>query len=141
MILKLPYHIQNLNMVKHIFHLLMVNILLKEVLIKLHLEKPLQKPLKSFFNKNFEASDIRQSIAAVSIKVMEPVFESQTKTKLGSTEMGDSLPTIRTYINEFVKRKLDNFLHKNPEISDIIFKKNSTGRERKKRLSRYKEIK
>ena len=63
-----------------------------------------------FYNKNFEASDIRQSIvAAVSIKVMEPVFESQTKTKLGSTEMGDGLPTIRTFINDFVKRKLDNF--------------------------------
>ena len=99
------------------------------------------KTFKEFFNKNFEASDIRQSIvAAVSIKVMEPVFESQTKTKLGSTEMGDSLPTIRTYINEFVKRKLDNFLHKNPEISDIILKKYNKQRKREKNLAGIKKL-
>ncbi|MBH75696.1 MAG: DNA topoisomerase IV [Flavobacteriales bacterium] len=99
------------------------------------------KTFKEFFNKNFEASDIRQSIvAAVSIKVMEPVFESQTKTKLGSTEMGDSLPTIRTYINEFVKRKLDNFLHKNPEISDIILKKIQQAEKERKDLVGIKKL-
>ena len=99
------------------------------------------KTFKEFFNKNFEASDIRQSIvAAVSIKVMEPVFESQTKTKLGSTEMGDSLPTIRTYINEFVKRKLDNFLHKNPEISDIILKKIQQAEKERKDLAGIKKL-
>ena len=99
------------------------------------------KTFKEFYNKNFEASDIRQSIvAAVSIKVMEPVFESQTKTKLGSTEMGDGLPTIRTFINDFVKRKLDNFLHKNPEISEIILQKIQQAEKERKELAGIKKI-
>ncbi|MBT8259913.1 MAG: type IIA DNA topoisomerase subunit B, partial [Bacteroidia bacterium] len=73
----------------------------------------LVKTIREFYGKNFDASDIRKSIiSAVSIKVMEPVFESQTKTKLGSTDMGGDLPTVRTFINEFVKRRLDNYLHK-----------------------------
>ncbi len=73
------------------------------------------KTIRDFFGKNYDASDIRKSIvAAISIKVIEPVFESQTKTKLGSTEMGGGLPTVRTYVNDFVKRHLDNYLHKNP---------------------------
>ena len=77
-----------------------------------------------FYNKNFEASDVRKSIvSAVSIKVMEPVFESQTKTKLGSTEMGGKLPTVRTFINDFIKTHLDNFLHKNPETAEKCFAK------------------
>ena len=70
------------------------------------------KTIRDFFGKNYDASDIRKSIvAAVSIKVMEPVFESQTKTKLGSTEMGGDLPSVRVYINDFLKNKLDNYLH------------------------------
>ena len=108
---------------------------------QLAFREAITKTFKEFFNKNFEASDVRQSIvAAVSIKVMEPVFESQTKTKLGSTEMGDSLPTIRTYINEFVKRKLDNFLHKNPEISDIILKKIQQAEKERKDLAGIKKL-
>ncbi len=76
------------------------------------------KTIRDFFGKNYDASDIRKSIvAAISIKVMEPIFESQTKTKLGSTEMGAELPTVRTFINDFVKRRLDNYLHRNPETS------------------------
>ena len=74
----------------------------------------LVKTIREFYGKNYEASDIRKSIvSAISIKVMEPVFESQTKTKLGSTDMGGDLPTVRTYINDFLKTQLDNFLHKN----------------------------
>ena len=66
------------------------------------------KTVREFYGKNYEASDIRKSIVtAISIKVMEPVFESQTKTKLGSTDMGGKLPTVRTYINDFIKRKKD----------------------------------
>ena len=61
---------------------------------------------------------------------MEPVFESQTKTKLGSTEMGGGLPTVRTYINDFVKTKLDNYLHKNTEIADKLLKENCSSRKR-----------
>ncbi len=75
------------------------------------------KTIREFYNKSFEASDVRKSIvSAISIKVMEPVFESQTKTKLGSTDMGsdDGTPavSVRTFVNDFVKNKLDNYLHK-----------------------------
>lgn len=82
------------------------------------------KTIREYFGKNYEASDIRKSIvSAISVKVMEPVFESQTKTKLGSTEMGEGLPTVRTYINDFVKTNLDNYLHKNPDTAEKIQKK------------------
>lgn len=84
----------------------------------------LVKTIREFYNKNFEAPDIRKSIvSAISIKVMEPVFESQTKTKLGSTEMGPDLPSVRAYINDFLKTQLDNYLHKNPETADKLLKK------------------
>lgn len=99
------------------------------------------KTIREFYNKNYEASDIRQSIiAAISIKVMEPVFESQTKTKLGSTEMGGQLPTIRTYVNDFIKTSLDNFLHKNPELSDALHKKIQQSERERKELSGIKKI-
>ena len=82
------------------------------------------RTLKEFYNKNFEASDIRKSIvAAIAVKVEEPVFESQTKTKLGSTEMGPGGVSVRTFVNDFIKTKLDNFLHKNPEVADALLKK------------------
>ncbi len=82
------------------------------------------KTIREFFGKNYEASDIRKSIvSAISIKVMEPVFESQTKTKLGSTEMGEGLSSIRVFITDFVKKHLDNFLHKNPETADALHRK------------------
>ena len=82
------------------------------------------KTIREFYGKNYESSDVRKSIvSAISIKVMEPVFESQTKTKLGSTDMGGKLPTVRTYINDFVKRNLDNYLHKNPEVAEALQRK------------------
>lgn len=84
----------------------------------------LVKTIREFYNKNFEAADIRKSVvSAVSIKVMEPVFESQTKTKLGSTEMGPNLPSVRAYINDFLKTQLDNYLHKNPETAEKLLRK------------------
>jgi DNA topoisomerase type IIA subunit B region 2 domain protein len=82
------------------------------------------KTIRDFYKKNYDASDIRKSIiAGISIKVMEPVFESQTKTKLGSTEMGEGMPSVRTYINDFIGKHLDDFLHKNSEIADAIQRK------------------
>ena len=82
------------------------------------------KTIRDFYKKNYDASDVRKSIiAGLSIKVMEPVFESQTKTTLGSTEMGEGMPSVRTYINDFISRHLDDFLHKNPEISDALQRK------------------
>ena len=99
------------------------------------------KTLREFFNKNYESSDIRQSIVvAISIKVMEPVFESQTKTKLGSTEMGGELPTIRTHVNDFIKTSLDNFLHKNSEIAETLHRKIQQSEKERKELSGIKKL-
>ena len=82
------------------------------------------KTVREFYGKNFDAVDIRQSIvAAVSVKVIEPVFESQTKTKLGSNEIGPGMVTIRTFINDFIKTQLDNYLHKNPQTAELFLKK------------------
>ncbi|PQJ23276.1 DNA topoisomerase IV subunit B [Tenacibaculum sp. SG-28] len=99
------------------------------------------KTVREFYNKNFEASDVRKSIiSAISIKVMEPVFESQTKTKLGSTEMGGDLPTVRTYINDFVKTKLDNYLHKNTVVAEQLQKKILQAEKERKELSGIRKL-
>ena len=99
------------------------------------------KTVREFFGKNYEASDIRKSIvSAVSVKVMEPVFESQTKTKLGSTEMGGDLPTVRTFITDFVKRNLDNYLHKNPDVAEKIQKKILQAEKERKDLSGIRKL-
>ena len=101
----------------------------------------LVKTIRDFYGKQYDASDIRKSIiAAISIKVMEPVFESQTKTKLGSTEMGGKLPTVRSYINEFVGKYLDNFLHKNPESAEKIQKKIIQAEKERKELSGIRKL-
>ncbi|CAM1367639.1 DNA topoisomerase 4 subunit B [Tenacibaculum litopenaei] len=99
------------------------------------------RTVREFYNKNFDASDVRKSIVgAISIKVMEPVFESQTKTKLGSTEMGGELPTVRTYINDFVKNKLDNYLHRNTEIAEVLQKKILQAEKERKELSGIRKL-
>ncbi len=91
------------------------------------------KTIRDFYKKDFEAVDIRTSIiAAVSIKVQEPVFESQTKTKLGSQEVGPKGPSVKAFIGDFLKTELDNFLHKNPETAQAILQKiQQSERERK----------
>ncbi len=99
------------------------------------------KTLRDFYGKNYEASDIRKSVvSAISIKVMEPVFESQTKTKLGSTDMGGDLPTVRTYINDFLKKYLDNYLHKNPETAEKIQRKILQAERERKELSGIRKL-
>jgi len=99
------------------------------------------KTVREYFGKNYEASDIRKSIvSAISVKVMEPVFESQTKTKLGSTEMGGDLPTVRTFITDFVKTKLDNYLHKNPDTAEKIQKKILQAEKERKDLSGIRKL-
>ncbi|RZS93676.1 DNA topoisomerase IV subunit B [Aquimarina brevivitae] len=99
------------------------------------------KTVREHFNKNYEASDIRKSIvSAISIKVMEPVFESQTKTKLGSTDMGGDLPTVRTYINDFVKTALDNYLHKNTETAEKLQRKILQAERERKELSGIRKL-
>ena len=101
----------------------------------------LVKTIREFYGKNYEASDIRKSIVcAISIKVMEPVFESQTKTKLGSTDMGGDLPTVRSYINDFLKTQLDNFLHKNPTTAEAIQRKIMQAERERKELSGIRKL-
>ena len=99
------------------------------------------KTIRDYFGKNYDASDIRKSIiSAIAIKVMEPVFESQTKTKLGSTEMGGGLPTVRTFINDFVKTQLDNYLHKNANAAEAIQRKILQAERERKELSGIRKI-
>ncbi|MCC9073860.1 type IIA DNA topoisomerase subunit B [Flavobacterium sp. F-65] len=103
------------------------------------------KTIREFYNKNFEASDVRKSIvSAISIKVMEPVFESQTKTKLGSMDMGsdDGTPavSVRTFVNDFVKTKLDNYLHKNPPTAEALLRKILQAERERKELSGIRKL-
>ncbi|WP_185242010.1 DNA topoisomerase IV subunit B [Elizabethkingia anophelis] len=99
------------------------------------------KTVREFYNKSYEAADVRKSIiAAISIKVEEPVFESQTKTKLGSNEMGPGQVTVRTFVNDFLKNKLDNFLHKEPETSEALLKKIIVSERERKELSGIQKL-
>ncbi|TXN35813.1 type IIA DNA topoisomerase subunit B [Flagellimonas hymeniacidonis] len=99
------------------------------------------KTIRDFYGKNYDASDIRKSIiSAISIKVMEPVFESQTKTKLGSTDMGGKLPTVRTYINDFIGKYLDNYLHKNQTTAEAIQRKIVQAEKERKELSGIRKL-
>ena len=101
----------------------------------------LVKTIREYFGKNYEASDIRKSIiSAVSIKVTEPVFESQTKTKLGSTEMGDGMPSVRSYIVDFLNTQLDNFLHKNTTTALAIQQKIIQAERERKDLSGIRKL-
>lgn len=101
----------------------------------------LVKTIREFFKKDYDASDIRQSVvAAVAIRVMEPVFESQTKTKLGSQAVGPDGPTVRTFINDFMKVELDNYLHKNPAAADAILKRILQSERERKEISGIKKL-
>ncbi len=101
----------------------------------------LVKTIKEFYNKPFDASDIRKSIvSAIVVRVEEPVFESQTKTKLGSTDMGPDAPSVRTFVNDFMKTKLDNFLHKNPEVADALLRKILQAERERKELSGIRKL-
>ena len=99
------------------------------------------KTIRDFYGKNYEAADIRKSIiSAISIKVMEPVFESQTKTKLGSTEMGGEMPSVRSYIMDFLGTELDNYLHKNPETAQLMQSKIMQAERERKELSGIRKL-
>ena len=99
------------------------------------------KVIKDFYGKGYDAVDIRQSIsAAVSIKVMEPIFESQTKTKLGSLEVEPEGKSVRAFVYDFLKEKLDNFLHRNPDVADTIEKKIRQSEKERKELSGIRKL-
>lgn len=99
------------------------------------------KTINEHFSANWDRKDILASIiAAVSIRVEEPVFESQTKTKLGSVDMGPEGPTVRTFIVNFVKEKLDNFLHRNPETKDALKKRILQSERERKEIAGIKAL-
>ncbi|MDH0660144.1 MULTISPECIES: DNA topoisomerase IV subunit B [Empedobacter] len=99
------------------------------------------KTVREFYNKNYDPADIRKSIiGAISIKVIEPVFESQTKTKLGSNEIGPGMTTVRTFVNDFIKTNLDNFLHKNTEVAQALERKIKQSETERKELSGIRKL-
>jgi len=101
----------------------------------------LVKTIRDFYKKDYDAADIRSSIiAAISIKVEEPIFESQTKTKLGSKDMGPEGPSVRNFINEFIKKQLDDYLHKNPETARILLKKIQESEKERKAISSIQKL-
>ncbi len=101
----------------------------------------LVKTIREFYNKNFDAADIRQGIvAAISIRVQEPIFESQTKTKLGSKDLGPEGPSVRQYIIDFLKTTLDSFLHKNPEVADALLRRIIESEKERKAISGVQKL-
>jgi topoisomerase-4 subunit B len=99
------------------------------------------KTVREFYKKDYDSSDIRQSVvAAIAVRVMEPVFESQTKTKLGSQSVGPDGPTLRTFVNDFVKTALDNYLHKNPAAADALLKRILQSERERKEISGIKKL-
>ena len=99
------------------------------------------KTIREFFKKDYDATDVRASISgAIAIRVQEPVFESQTKTKLGSLNISPKGQTVRTFVNEFVKKELDNFLHKNSEIAQAIQKRIIQSERERKEIAGIKKL-
>ena len=99
------------------------------------------KTVREFFGKNYDATDIRASIvAAISVRVMEPVFESQTKTKLGSQTIGPEGPTMRTFINDFIKKELDDYLHKHSEVANALLKRILQSERERKDIAGIKKL-
>jgi topoisomerase-4 subunit B len=99
------------------------------------------KVLRDFFKKDYDSSDIRQSIvAAISVRVVEPVFESQTKTKLGSLNVEEGGPSMRQFITDFLSRELDNYLHKNPSTADALKKRIEQSERERKDLAGIKKL-
>jgi topoisomerase-4 subunit B len=101
----------------------------------------LVKTIREFYKKEFDASDVRASIvSAISIRVQEPVFESQTKTKLGSQNVGPDGPSVRTFTNDFVKKELDDYLHKYPETADALLKRIMQSERERKDIAGIKKL-
>ena len=99
------------------------------------------KTVREFYKKDFDASDVRASIiGSISLRIQNPVFESQTKTRLGSTEMGPKGPTVRIFINEFIKRELDNYLHQNPDAADSLLKRIMQSERERKDMAGIKKL-
>ncbi|MBE49738.1 MAG: DNA topoisomerase IV [Flammeovirgaceae bacterium] len=99
------------------------------------------KTIREFYKKEFDATDIRASIcSSISVRIQEPVFESQTKTKLGSTNISSDGQTVRSFVNDFVKKELDNYLHKNSETSDLLLKRIIQSERERKEIAGIKKL-
>ena len=99
------------------------------------------KTIRDFYKKDYDASDVRQSIcAAISVRVQEPVFESQTKTKLGSQTVWEGGPSMKSFIGDFLSKELDNFLHKNPTVADALKKRIEQSERERKELSGIRKL-
>lgn len=99
------------------------------------------KTVREFYGKNFDASDVRSAIiGSIAVRVQEPVFESQTKTKLGSQSVGPDGPTMRTFVNDFVKKELDNYLHRNSETADALLKRIQQSERERKEIAGIKKL-
>ena len=99
------------------------------------------KTIREFYKKDYDPSDIRSSIiAAISVKIEEPVFESQTKTKLGSKDMAPGGPSVRNFVMEFIKKNLDDYLHKNPETARILLKKIQDSEKERKAIASVQKL-
>lgn len=106
-----------------------------------YFREALVKTFRDFYNKNYDVADIRASIiASISVRVQEPVFESQTKTKLGSINMGPNGPTVRTFIHDFLAKELDNFLHRHPETADAIKRRIEQSERERKEMAGIKKL-
>lgn len=99
------------------------------------------KTIREFYGKNFDAADVRSAVvASVAVRVQEPVFESQTKTKLGSQNVGPEGPTMRTFVNDFLKKELDNFLHRNSSSADALLKRIQQSERERKEIAGIKKL-
>jgi topoisomerase IV subunit B len=99
------------------------------------------KTIRDFYKKDYDASDVRQSIcAAISVRVQEPVFESQTKTKLGSQTVWENGPSMKSFIGDFLGKELDNYLHKNPSVADMLKKRIEQSERERKELSGIRKL-
>lgn len=105
------------------------------------LREAIVKTVREFYNKNFDASDVRASIVgAIAVRVQEPVFESQTKTKLGSQNVAPDGPTMRTFVNDFIKKSLDDYLHKNPDTAEKLLKRILQSERERKEIAGIKKL-
>ncbi len=101
----------------------------------------LVRTVRDFYNKNFDAADVRASIVgAIAVRVQEPVFESQTKTKLGSQNVGPEGPTMRTFVNDFLKTELDNYLHRNSAVDESLMKRIMQSERERKEIAGIKKL-
>ncbi|MEM0939435.1 MAG: DNA topoisomerase IV subunit B [Bacteroidota bacterium] len=105
------------------------------------LREAIVKTIREFYSKNFDAADIRSAVVgAVAVRVQEPVFESQTKTKLGSQSVGPNGPTMRTFINDFIKTELDNYLHRHSETADALLRRIQQSERERKEIAGIKKL-